>query len=250
MRKYPPGTDNSPKRRVSRGASVAKEKIVKAAIQEFAAKGFDGARVDEIARRAGLNKTLLYHHIGNKDSLFTAALEAAYQTIRGRQRESILHELPPKEGLQELVRLLMDIWVKNPKLGRLLANENFLGGRHVRKSKVIRELYNPLVATLNDLLKRGVESGDFRDGIDPIDLYISISALSAYYVSHRHTLSTLFQVDLMSERRLRQRESHVINMILSYVCRQAGEAARRSEIWSPDTEIAPIVEQARMSEGA
>ena len=69
-----------PRKRLKRTAALSKEKIIKAAITEFALKGLDGARVDEVARRSGVNKTLLYQYVGNKDRLFTAALEATYQT--------------------------------------------------------------------------------------------------------------------------------------------------------------------------
>lgn len=66
----------TPSKQLRRMAAMSsKERIVDAAIAEFAAKGLAGARVDEVARRSGVNKTLLYHHIGNKDQLFTAALE-------------------------------------------------------------------------------------------------------------------------------------------------------------------------------
>jgi TetR/AcrR family transcriptional regulator len=216
-------TERRPKKRVRRSADVSKEKIIKAAIEEFSAKGFDGARVDELARRSGVNKTLIYHYIGNKDRLFTAALEATYATIRERQRDFIAGRLPPDEGVRQLALLLMSIWVEHQEFGRLLATENFSGGKHIRKSMIIREMYNPLVDALNTLLKQGAQQGIFRDGIDPIDLYISISALSAYYVSHHHTLNALFQTDLMTPRRLRQREKHIIDMILRYVCRKPDE---------------------------
>jgi TetR/AcrR family transcriptional regulator len=205
------------KKRVRRTADVSKEIILKAAIQEFALKGFDGARVDDVARRSGINKTLLYYHIGNKDRLFTAALEATYKTIRVRQEKFAIAKMTPEEGVRRLIKLLMSIWVEFPDIGRLLSNANFLGGRHVRQSKLIRRLYAPLLNTLNDLLKRGAEEGVFRRGIDAVDLYISISALSAYYVSHRHSFDVLFHTDLMSPRRLQQRERHITDMIFRYL---------------------------------
>jgi TetR/AcrR family transcriptional regulator len=209
-----------PKKRIRRSAEISKGRIIKAAIEEFSAKGFEGARVDELARRSGVNKTLIYHYIGNKDRLFTAALEATYRTIRERQQDFVAGRLPPVEGVRQLTLLLMSIWVEHQEFGRLLTTENFSGGRHIRKSKTVQEMYNPLVDALNSLLKRGAQEGIFRDGIDPIDLYISISALSAYYVSHHHTLNALFRTDLMTPRRLRQREKHIIDMILRYVCRE------------------------------
>ena len=210
-------TKKSPRKRVRRTAALSKEKILKAAIAEFALKGLDGARVDEVARRSGINKTLLYHHIGNKDRLFTAALEATYQTIRERQRDFLARQMDPETGVRELVHLLMSIWVEHPEYGKLLASENFHGGKHVKRSKLIGEMYQQLVETLNDLLQKGVEQGIFRPGIDAIDLYISISSLSAYYVAHQHTLHALFHLDVMNPQRLRQRENHILDMILRYV---------------------------------
>ena len=211
------------RKRVRRTAALSKEKIVKAAIAEFSAKGLDGARVDQVARLAGINKTLLYHHIGNKDRLFTAALEATYQTIRERQREFLAHPMDPEAGVRQLVHLLMSIWVEHPEYGKLLASENFHGGKHVRRSKLIGEMYQQLVDALSDLLRRGVEQGIFRPGIDPVDLYISISSLSAYYVAHQHTLKALFHIDVMNPRRLRQRENHIVDMIVRYVRRHPEE---------------------------
>ena len=146
-----------------RTAALSKEKILNAAIFEFALKGLDGARVDEIARRSGVNKTLLYHHIGNKDRLFTAALEETYQTIRARQRAFLAQKMDPETGVRQLVHLLMTIWVEHPEYGKLLASENFHGGKHVKKSKIIGELYQQVVQNLNDILKRGVDQGVFRD---------------------------------------------------------------------------------------
>lgn len=221
LKKEPPrgGGGPQPVKRLRRTVALSKEKIIKAATAEFSLKGFDGARVDEVARRSGVNKTLLYHHVGNKDRLFTAALEATYQAIRARQSEFLAGQMDPKTGIRRLVRLLMSLWVENPEYGRLLANENFLGGKHVKRSKLIGKMYRKLIESLDDLLKRGAEQGLFREGIDPVDLYISVSSLSAYYVSHQHTLTTLFHVNLMHPRRLRQREDHIIDVVLRYVCR-------------------------------
>jgi TetR/AcrR family transcriptional regulator len=217
-------------KRVRGNAVLSKQKIVQAAITEFALKGLDGARVDEVARRSGVNKTLLYHHVGNKDSLFTAALESTYQTIRARQEEFLAREMDPVAGLRELIRLLMSIWVEHPEFGRLLATENFHGGKHVKRSKIIGKMYQQLVETLNDLLKEGVEQGIFRKGLDAIDLYISISSLSAYYVSHHHTMNTLFNVDLMTRARLRQRECHIVDMIFRYICRSSDDNGSQASV--------------------
>jgi len=222
-------------KRPQRTAALAKEKIIKAAIAEFALKGLDGARVDEVARRSGINKTLLYHYVGNKDRLFTAALEATYQNIRERQREFLARQMDPVTGVRQLVHLLMSIWVEFPEYGKLLASENFHGGKHVKRSKVIGGMYQQLVDALNDLLQRGAEQGRFRRGIDPVDLYISISSLSAYYVAHQHTLNAIFHIYVMNPRRLRRREQHILDVIMRYVRsrpddRPEADRERRAEL--------------------
>jgi TetR/AcrR family transcriptional regulator len=57
-----------------RNPGRTRERILAAALKEFAAKGFAGARVDVIARRASINKRMLYHYFGNKEKLFRAVL--------------------------------------------------------------------------------------------------------------------------------------------------------------------------------
>lgn len=208
---------SSARRRPKRTAALSKEKIIKAAIAEFASKGLDGARVDEVARRSGVNKTLLYQYIGNKDDLFTAALETAYLSIRDRQRDFLARQMDPETGVRQLVHLLMSIWVEHQEYGKLLASENFHGGKHVKRSKLIGEMYQQIVDTLTDLLKRGAAQGVFRANIDPVDLYISISSLSAYYVAHQHTLNAIFHIDVLQPKRLQQRENHIVEMVLRFV---------------------------------
>ncbi len=58
----------------TRNPTRSRERILAAALKEFAAKGFAGARVDSIARRAAINKRMLYHYFGNKEGLFKAVL--------------------------------------------------------------------------------------------------------------------------------------------------------------------------------
>src|SRR5437016_8408421 len=57
-----------------RNPQQTQQRILEAALQEFAAKGFAGARVDVIARRATINKRMLYHYFGDKQGLFQAVL--------------------------------------------------------------------------------------------------------------------------------------------------------------------------------
>lgn len=206
--------------RVSRERSKkTRQMILDGALAEFSEKGFDGARIDEIALRAGVNKNLLYHHYGSKDGLFTALLERTYESIRLRQNDLKLRDMDPVEAMRKLVVFTGRIWIQFPQFLRLLQSENLNSGRHVRSSDKIRQLYNPLLDTINDLIARGTRMGKFRKNVDPIDLYISISALTAHYISNHHTFEALFGQRLMTSRRIAQRLEHAADMIEAYLRR-------------------------------
>lgn len=202
---------------VKRDAARTREKILSAATKEFAARGYEGARVDEIARRASSNKNMIYHYFGSKENLFQAVLERMYQSIRERQRDLSILDLAPEAGVRALVEFTFDVFVETPEFISLLSSENFCKARHILNSDIIIPMYNPLLTTIRELVKRGAEAGVFRDGVDPIDLYISISALTCYYLSNRYTLSALFGTELMAKDRLSQRYGHAADMVLRYL---------------------------------
>lgn len=204
---------------VRRDSSLhTRETILKGAMQEFSERGFDGARIDKIALRAGVNKNLLYHHYVNKDGLFSALLEHMYEKIRARQRDLELREKDPIDAIRRLVVFTGKIWVQFPEFLRLLQSENLTGGRHVAVSPKVPSLYEPLLATLQDVLERGSQSGQFRSDVDPVDLYISISALTAHYINNHHTFAAIFGQNLMSPQRIRQRLEHAADMVVAYLC--------------------------------
>lgn len=199
-----------------RNASRTQGRILAAATAEFAAKGLDGARVDEIARRSGVNKNMLYHYFGSKEDLFVATLETVYGNLRRRHGDISIRGLEPVEGMRKLISSTFEAFVEMPEIISLMNTENLHRARHIRRSEKIRQMYNPLLETISELLRRGQASGSFRNGIDPIDLYISISALGYHYLSNQHTFSEIFGTDLTAKERLRQRHDHIIDVILSY----------------------------------
>jgi TetR/AcrR family transcriptional regulator len=200
-----------------RSARDTRERILLVAITEFANKGLDGGRVDEIALAAGINKNLLYHHFGNKEGLFLAVLERAYEDMRQRQNELALIGLPPEQAMEKLIGFTFDHFVDTPEVISLLNSENLHKASHIAKSSKIRAMYVPLVDTIGQILREGEEEGVFRTGVDPIELYISISALGYFYLSNRWTLATIFDTELEGDERLRRRRRHVIDVIMSFL---------------------------------
>jgi len=191
--------------------------ILEAATAEFTAKGLGGARVDEIARRARVNKRMIYHYFRDKEWLYLAVLEAAYTSIRSAERGLKLADKDPVEGMRELVLFTWHYFIDHPEFLSLLGTENLHRAAYLKRSKKIRDLHSPLVGMIADLLERGAKQGVFRRGIDPVDLYISIAALGFFYMSNRFTLSTIFGRDLGNRENLTARGRQIVDVVLGYL---------------------------------
>lgn len=192
-------------------------RILKAAVAEFARYGLGGARVDRIAARAGANKRMLYYYFGNKDELFLTVLEDSYARIRSAERALHLTDVDPREAMRRLVEFTWRYYLQHPEFLTLLNSENLHRGRHVRRSKNVVAMHSPFVAMIKQVLERGVRAGEFRRGVDPVQLYISIAALGYFYLSNRHTLSAIFERDLMLPRHKNARLHHMVDLVLGYL---------------------------------
>jgi AcrR family transcriptional regulator len=193
------------------------ERILKAATEEFARFGLGGARVDRIAARAGANKRMLYYYYGNKEDLFLAVLEASYARIRRAEMGLHLLDLDPVQGMRRMVEFTWNYYLKHPEFLTLLNSENLHRARHLKRSRDIAAMHSPLIALLRDLLLRGERAGKFKKGVDPVQLYISIAALGYFYLSNRHTLSTIFERDLLAPKSKAERLTHMTELVLGYL---------------------------------
>jgi TetR/AcrR family transcriptional regulator len=185
-----------------------------AARREFAQNGLAGARVDEIAARAGVNKQLVYHYFGDKDALYLAVLEWVYEEIREQEHKLNLEGLPPEQAIRKLIESSFDHLAAHPDFIVLLNDENRGGARHVRGSKRLEAMHSPLVSMISKILGDGVRSGIFRRGINPVHLYISIAGLSYFFFSNAPTLSAIFGKDLSSATARRARRRHVVDLVM------------------------------------
>lgn len=212
-----PMASSDGKRRNEERSLRTRKLILEAAYAEFSARGLGGARVDEIARQAGINKRMLYHHYGNKDALFLAVMEEAYRRIRTYESGLSLEALDAETGMRALVGATFDYFIEHPEFITLLNDENMHRARHIERSEKVQEMHSPLVRMIADLLDRGRRDGIFHDHCDPIELYISIAALGYFYFSNIHTLSTIFGRDLRTANEVRTRREHVIEVIMGYL---------------------------------
>ena len=203
----------------TRDADRSQNDILAAALAEFAACGLGGARMDRIAERAGLNKRLIYYYFENKESLFLAVLERAYEGIRGEEQQLNLTQTEPIEAIRRLIAFTWNYYIAHPEFLTLLNSENLHRARHLKQSAKVKSMHSPLVHTLADVLERGVRLGLFRAGVDPVQLYISIAGLSYFYLGNNYTLSTIFDRELLGTKAQVERLSHTTDLILGYLVR-------------------------------
>ena len=191
--------------------------ILEMATIEFAEKGLDGARIDEIAAATKTSKRMIYYYFGSKEGLYRAVLEDMYRRMRSIESGLHLADLPPVEALQELVGFTFDHHHSNENFIRLVMSENMQRGAYLSQSKSIQDLNVPAIAAIRELYDRGVASGVFRAGLDPVDIHASISALTFFNVSNKHTFGLIFKQDPAETDAIATRRNNVIEMVLRYM---------------------------------
>lgn len=201
----------------TRDAEATKTRILEAAKREFAKNGLGGARVDVIAEKARANKRMIYHYFDSKEGLFQTVLENAYVDIRTAEQKLNLDHLGPKEALERLVRFTWDYYLKNPEFITLVNSENLHRAKHLKKSEVVKAYSRKFVSMVKTILDRGVAAGEFRDGVDPVQLNITIAAIGYYYLTNRFTGAIVYERDLMAKEALEERLRFNIDTILRLV---------------------------------
>lgn len=195
----------------------SRQKLLLAARGVFAAHGLNGARVDEIARQAGINKQMVYHYFGNKEGLYSAVIAEVYAEIRNREKGLVLSRLPAEEAMRKLIEFSFDFLNETPDFVRIIVDVNQHGARHLDAVEAVQEINQPIIDLIEETLARGVDHGVFRDGHDPLHLYLSIAGMSFFYFANMHTLSRAFSVDLSAEAAILERRAHIVDFTLNAI---------------------------------
>lgn len=188
--------------------------ILAAAKKVFARVGLGGARIEAIAEEAGVNKRMIYEYFESKDQLFLRVLEGAWTDIRTAEAELNLDSLPPADAIQTLLTFTWDYYLKNPEFISLVNSENLHSARHIKESELFAQLHTGFVGMVERILSRGVASGDFRPGIDPRQLHLTLAAIGFYYLNNRFTGEVIFGFDFTSKEALKARLEFNIETIM------------------------------------
>ncbi len=134
--------------------------ILDAITEVFAAKGYAGARVDELAQAAGVNKATLYYQIGDKEALYHAVLGRMFRRIADRIEQTVADTDECEEQIRRFITVFATSIEETKALSPLLLREIVSGGRNLPDAALAQmgRIFNALTTAL----RSGVESGRFR----------------------------------------------------------------------------------------
>lgn len=189
----------------------SRARILQAATSIFAEKGPEGARVDEIADQAGINKRMLYHYFGNKENLYMDVLRYNYNKIYMLSKNAINLADEPRVNVARAVRAYFYFLASNEAYVRLTSWEA-LGGSSLA-GKLFPQFFALIELEFDNVIKDGIARGCIRPDIDIRQAILSVHALCLVYFTQRRIVQSLWQEDMFSEEMLEACLQHILNLI-------------------------------------
>jgi AcrR family transcriptional regulator len=208
-------------------AGPARERLLRAAEQVFALKGYAGASTQEIAAQAGLQKRMLFYYFSGKEELYTQVLDGFLQGIRDIHVR--FHGDPGPIGLQEIIAGLTRFVAANPDPVRILIREIMDDGPHL--ARVVERYVGPLFADGLAETQRNMDRGIFgRD--DPMHALVNIGGITVFYLLIAPLLRQVWHRDPLAPDTLEERIVSTVRFALRGLMAENGEgtgaAARRA----------------------
>ena len=143
---------------------------------------------------------MIYYYFGGKEQLYIAVLEEAYARIRQAEAALRLDRLDPESAIRRLTEFTFDYDHANPGFVRLVAVENIHHARHLAKSARIRAINASVIATIENILRRGRRQGVFKARVSAVDVHMLMSALCFFHVSNAYTFGAIFRRNFLSPK--------------------------------------------------
>ena len=200
-----------------RDAGRTRTEILDIATREFADRGYNGARVDEIATKTRTTKRMIYYYFGSKEQLYIAVLERVYLQIRTAEQSLDVDGLDPVDAIRRIAELTFDHHQSHPDFIRLVSIENINRAEHMAKSPTFPGQNASVVSLIEQILARGREQGRFARQVDALDVHMLISSYCVFRVANRHTFNTIFGRDL-ADPALRDRYRAMLgDLVVAYL---------------------------------
>ena len=195
-----------------RSSKITRDKILKAAEKAFAEKGYWGAKIDEIAAAAQINKRLIYVHFGSKEALYKAVLQNVYRSLNGIGK-CIDPALSPEKAIESFVFESFDFLSKNERAVRIMMWEN-LNEAEFMTGPEMGDMKNDTAALLKSIIRTGIKDGIFKSDTDENEVAFEIIMLVLSFYSNNHTLPKLIGISAPAKE---NRAKTVTETILSRI---------------------------------
>lgn len=190
-----------------------KELILRAAEEEFALRGYAGARTQEIAKKAGVNKALIHYYYKDKASLYQAVLdEMMFDLIRISQDVSKRH-LKGAALVEGLFSEFFDYAARHQYFARLTTLESSAGETKYLETS-IRNLFRPLFQRGVEFLEEHIAKKSIRK-VDASHFLITVFLMTLSYFSEAEWISILLGKEATSPSVLAQRKKALLDFIFS-----------------------------------
>lgn len=195
-----------------------KEKIFDSAITLFAEYGLNGARMEQIAEKAGTTKRMVVYHFKTKENLYLRVLEHVYTEIRASEKQLNLAGMPPVEAMVQLVQSTFDYHAAHPDFIRIICMENMQRGRFMQQSAVLRTVNRSALDLLEDILQRGQRKQLFNSTVNARDVHRLMSSFSFHFVANSYTFTLLFEDGADSAAQQAHYRAMAVQVVLRYLC--------------------------------
>lgn len=202
-----------------RNPDKSKAAILLSAEHEFAQKGFFGARVDEIAAKAQINKRMIYAYFGDKEELYNQVLLNTYSKMEEVESDLVKQNLQGTELVEKIISTYFDFLYNNPNFVSILMWENLNKGNYLKKIENTTIERKTILYFIN-AIENGKSCGIFKNGIDSYQVVLSMITTCFANFSNQYTLSKLFNTDLTNKEIIDKRKQHTIELITSYLIKE------------------------------
>jgi TetR/AcrR family transcriptional regulator len=202
--------------------------ILDAAAKQFAEHGIAGARTDEIARSAGVNKALLYYYFADKETLYTAVMNQQMERLAAVLWPMLDSDLSPRDKILGYVGTHFDFIASHPMYPRLM-QRHMMSAAHGRAEylrEVVSKFFRPTYERVGKIICAGIASGDFRP-VDPRHFVPSMIAVIVFYFGAAPVMKLMHGGgDPLSPERVAERRAAVLDFISAALFRPDAEPKR------------------------
>ena len=163
-------------------SAETRSRILDAALSEFAANGLAGARTEQIATAAGVNKALLYYYFESKEKLYAAALEMVSARVRDRSMAVFLRDASPGERLLRAALDHFDRILTQREFQSLMQQEmmRLHKGEAGELPILVKRVFAPLHAMFQSMVREGIASGELIE-VDWLQMVLSALGGNVFY---------------------------------------------------------------------